>query len=148
MDDAMVADRAIGENRSVGITTTGGHVVQLPSDRGPRQRQKVMDLLAAVEDDGETPLVEGLVNTLPLLRRGMSALVITASTDPAWVRPLSALRPRGIGCQVFFLDPAVYEPATAVPAAPTSAATTARSRASSVSFRGSVLNPRHETCTS
>jgi uncharacterized protein (DUF58 family) len=107
---ASIADRALGENRSVGITTTGGHIIQLPADRGPRQRQKVMNLLAAVECDGRMPLVEGLITTLPLLRRGMSALVITPSTDPAWVRPLAALRPRGIGCQIFFLDPAVYPP--------------------------------------
>ncbi len=105
---ASIAERALGENRAVGITTTGGHVITLPADRGPRQRQKILNLLAAVDGDGETPLVEALVTTLPLLRRGMSALIITASTDPGWVRPLASLRPRGIGCQVFFLDPSTY----------------------------------------
>jgi uncharacterized protein (DUF58 family) len=115
---AAIAERAISENRAVGLTVAAGHLVQLPSDRGPRQRQKVLDLLAAVDGDGETPLVEALVTTLPLLRRGMSALVITASTDASWVRPLTALRPRGIGCQVFFLDPAKYgPPPAAVPGA-------------------------------
>ncbi len=115
---AAIADRALGENRAVGITTTGGHLVQLPSDRGPRQRQKVLDLLAAVQGDGDAPLVEAMITTMPLLRRGMSALIITASTDPGWVRPLSALRPRGIGCQVFFLDPALYGPPPGGPAVP------------------------------
>jgi uncharacterized protein (DUF58 family) len=105
---AAVAERAIEENRAVALTTTGSRVTVLPPDRGPRQRQKMLQLLAAVEGDGSTPLVETLVAGLPQLRRGMSALVITASTEPGWVRPLATLRPRGIGCQVVWLDPAVY----------------------------------------
>ena len=105
---AAVAERAIEENRAVALTTTGSRVTVLPPDRGPRQRQKMLQLLAAVEGDGSTPLVETLVAGLPLLRRGMSALVITASTEPGWVRPLATLRPRGIGCQVIWLDPAVF----------------------------------------
>jgi uncharacterized protein (DUF58 family) len=105
---AAVAERAIEENRAVAITTTGSRVTVLPPDRGPRQRQKILQLLAAVEGDGGTPLAEALVAGLPLLRRGMSAIVITASTEPGWVRPLATLRPRGIGCQVIWLDPAVF----------------------------------------
>jgi uncharacterized protein (DUF58 family) len=105
---AAIAERAIEENRAVALTTTGSRVTVLPPDRGPRQRQKILQLLAAVEGDGGTPLVETLVAGLPLLRRGMSAVVITASTEPGWVRPLATLRPRGIGCQVIWLDPAVY----------------------------------------
>ena len=105
---AAIAERAIEENRAVALTTTGSRVTVLPPDRGPRQRQKILQLLAAVDGDGTTPLAEALVAGLPLLRRGMSAIVVTASTEPAWVRPLATLRPRGIGCQVIWLDPAVF----------------------------------------
>ncbi|MDA8237156.1 MAG: DUF58 domain-containing protein [Chloroflexi bacterium] len=105
---AAVAERAIEENRSVAMTATASRVTVLPPDRGPRQRQKILQLLAAVDGDGVTPLQEALVGVLPLLRRGMSAIVITASTEPGWVRPLATLRPRGIGCQVVWLDPAAF----------------------------------------
>jgi uncharacterized protein (DUF58 family) len=105
---AAIAERAIEENRAVALTTTGSRVTILPPDRGPRQRQKVLQLLAAVDGDGGTPLVEALVAGLPLLRRGMSVIVVTAATDPGWVRPLATLRPRGIGCQVVWLDPGIY----------------------------------------
>ncbi len=105
---AAIAEHALSENRSVALTTTGGRVTSLPPDRGPRQRQKILQLLAAVDGDGSTPLAEALVAGLPLLRRGMSAIVVTASTEPGWVRPLATLRPRGIGCQVIWLDPAVF----------------------------------------
>ncbi len=105
---AAIADRAISENRAVGLTTTGAHHTQLQPDRGPRQRQKILNLLAAVEGDGGTPLVEALVVGLPLLRRGMSLLVVTPSTDAGWVRPLASLRPRGVGCQALLLDPQAF----------------------------------------
>jgi uncharacterized protein (DUF58 family) len=105
---AAIAERAIEENRAVALTTTGSRVTVLPPDRGPRQRQKILQLLAAVDGDGSTPLMEALVAGLPLLRRGMSAIVITSSTEPGWVRPLATLRPRGIGCQVVWLDPPAF----------------------------------------
>jgi uncharacterized protein (DUF58 family) len=95
---ASIADKALGEGRSLGLTTGGAHLGVLPADRGPRQHLKVMQLLAAVEADGETPFVEVLVQGLHRLRRGMTALVVTPSLDPHWVRPLSSLRGRGIGC--------------------------------------------------
>jgi hypothetical protein len=76
----------------------------VPVDRGSRQHLKIMQLLAAVDGDGATPLVECLVNSAGRLRRGMTAIVITPSTDPAWVRPIAALRSRGIGSVVVTLD--------------------------------------------
>ncbi len=102
---AAIAERALAENRSVGLTTTGAHLTHLSPDRGPRQRLKILNLLAAVDGDGNVPLVEALVAGLPLLRRGMSAIIVTPAAEPTWVRPLATLRPRGIGTQVLYLDP-------------------------------------------
>ena len=105
---ASIAGRAVGENRAVGLTATGHRTVVLPADRGPRQHQKIMQLLAAVEGDGETSLVEALLTGLPRLRRGMTAVVITPSVDRSWVRLLAALRGRGVACLVVALDAASY----------------------------------------
>ena len=38
----------------------------------------------------------------------MTAVIITASLDPAWVRPLAALRTRGVACVVVTLDSAAF----------------------------------------
>ena len=78
---ASIAHDAIVENRAVGLTTSGHRLVSIPADRGPRQRQKIMQLLAAVEGDGQTPLAEVLLTGLPKLRRGMTAVVVTPSRD-------------------------------------------------------------------
>ncbi|HEX7472198.1 MAG TPA: DUF58 domain-containing protein [Candidatus Limnocylindrales bacterium] len=101
---ASIADRGLLENRAVGITTNGHRAAILPADRGARQHLKIMQLLAAVDADGSDPLAEALVNGLPRLRRGMTAVIITSSRDRGWVRPLAALRTRGVACVVVLLD--------------------------------------------
>jgi uncharacterized protein (DUF58 family) len=101
---ASIADRSLDENRAVGMTAFGHRISVLPADRGGRQHLKVMQTLAAVEADGAAPLVEGLVTGLSRLRRGMTAVVITASLDRAWIRPLAGLRGRGVACVVLTVD--------------------------------------------
>jgi uncharacterized protein (DUF58 family) len=101
---ASIAAKALLENRAVGLTVNGHRQAIVPVDRGNRQHLKIMQLLAAVEGDGATPLVECLVTGAGRLRRGMTAIVITASTDGSWVRPIAALRTRGIGSVVVTLD--------------------------------------------
>ena len=59
---ASIADKAILENRAVGMTVNGHRTAILPADRGSRQHLKIMQLLAAVDGDGSTPLVETLVD--------------------------------------------------------------------------------------
>jgi uncharacterized protein (DUF58 family) len=106
---ASIADKAIGENRAVGMTVNVGRMAFLPPDRGGRQHLKIMQLLAAVEADGSAPLVETIIATVGRLRRGMTAVVITPSLDPAWVRPLASLRTRGVACAVVTLDAPAFE---------------------------------------
>jgi uncharacterized protein (DUF58 family) len=62
---ASIADRAIRENRAVGVTVNAHRLAQLPPDRGGRQHLKIMQLLAAVDGDGTSPLSEALVATVP-----------------------------------------------------------------------------------
>ena len=48
---ASIADKALTENRAVGMTVNAGRTAYLPADRGGRQHQKIMQLLAAVDAD-------------------------------------------------------------------------------------------------
>ncbi|HEX5450995.1 MAG TPA: DUF58 domain-containing protein [Candidatus Limnocylindrales bacterium] len=105
---AALAGHALLDNRAVGLTASGRHSAVLPADRGGRQHHKIMRLLAAVEADGQTPLVEVLLQGLVRLRRGMTAAVITSSLDRDWVLPLSTLRVRGVATVVCRLDAAAY----------------------------------------
>ncbi|HTK45216.1 MAG TPA: DUF58 domain-containing protein [Patescibacteria group bacterium] len=106
---AAVADKALVENRAVGMTCNAHRLVQLQPDRGGRQHLKVMQLLAAVEGDGSTPIGEALVSSVPRIRRGMTAVIITASLNREWVKPLANLRSRGVACVVIALDVPAFE---------------------------------------
>jgi uncharacterized protein (DUF58 family) len=106
---ASVADKALAENRAVGLTVNAHRLTVLPADRGARQRLKILQLLAAVEDDGRMSLGEALTASVGRLRRGMTAIIITASQDPAFIRPLATLRARGIASVVVLVDPAAHD---------------------------------------
>ncbi|OGO54620.1 MAG: hypothetical protein A2V85_03105 [Chloroflexi bacterium RBG_16_72_14] len=108
---ASVADKAIGENRAVGLTVNAHRTTVLPADRGARQRLKILQLLAAVEADGRASFAESLVHGLTRLRRGMTAIIVTASQDPSFIRPVATLRSRGISAVVVLLDAPAFEPA-------------------------------------
>ena len=101
---ASVAARALLENRNVAMTASGARIAPLPPDRGARQYQKTMQVLAAVMADGEVPLVEVLVGGVARLRRGMTAVVITPSLERDWVRLLGPLRARGVETVTILLD--------------------------------------------
>ncbi|HSH21172.1 MAG TPA: DUF58 domain-containing protein [Candidatus Caenarcaniphilales bacterium] len=105
---ASIGSRSLIENRALGMTAVGARAVVLPPDRGPRQQQKMMQLLAAVQADGERQFRDVLVESIPRLRRGMTAVVITSSTDRDWIRPLTALRSRGVTTAVVMPDAAAF----------------------------------------
>jgi len=93
----------------VGATASVHRMAVLPADRGARQYQKLMQLLAAVDADGTIPLIETLVRGLPRLRRGMTAVVVTPSLERDWIRPLATLRSRGVSTIVCLLDPVAFD---------------------------------------
>lgn len=106
---ASIGSLALSENRALGLTAVGRRRGGLPPDRGPRQQQKMLQILAAIEPETSAPLGEVLSEGLPRLRRGMTALVITPSHEREWVRPLTSLRRRGIGVVVCIVDPVSHE---------------------------------------
>ena len=79
---ASIAAKALLENRAVGLTVNGHRQAIVPVDRGSRQHLKIMQLLAAVEGDGTTPLVECLVNGRGPAPAGDDRDRDHASTDP------------------------------------------------------------------
>jgi len=101
---ASIGAKALLEGRSLGMTAAGARRLVLPPDRGPRQYQKVMQLLAGVDDDGSRPFGDVLVEGVTRLRRGMTAVAITPALERAWVRPLATLRARGVATVVVLPD--------------------------------------------
>ena len=114
---AAMGGRALDAGRAVGLEAYGIRRAVLPADRGIRQRQKLLHLLAAVGPDGTTPLREVLVDGLGRLRRGTTAVIVTPSLDTDWIRPLTGLRRRGVASLVCLIDPLAHDRQTRLVAA-------------------------------
>lgn len=96
---ASVIAKALHEHRSVGLVVSGRGTGVFHPDRGTRQSGKLMQYLAEASAGGARTVGETLVEVVPRLRRGASALVITPSLDRSWIRPVHALRDAGIRSQ-------------------------------------------------
>ena len=98
---ASIALRTLADNRAVGITASARRLQLLTPDRGTRVEQKILHLLANVQADGNQPLAEVVLATLPKLRRGMTLCIVSGSTDREWVcalvRPPASRGGRGGG---------------------------------------------------
>ena len=92
---ASIADKALSENRAVGMTVNAWRTAHLPADRGGRQHQKIMQLLAAVDADSATPLVETLIASDRPAAAGDDRGHHHGLRRSVWVRPVAALRARG-----------------------------------------------------
>ena len=106
---ASIADKALGENRAVGLTINGHRSAVLPSDRG--QSPAAQDPAAAGGGRGRRAHAarRGAVHG----RRAAAARHdrdrrSRRRVDPSFIRPLASLRGRGISSVVVLLDPARF----------------------------------------
>lgn len=111
---AALAGHALADGRGVGLEAVGVRRAVIAADRGARQRHKVLGLLAVVQAEGATPLAEVLLEGAGRVRRGMVAVAVTPSLDPAWVRPLAALRGVGAKPVACVIDPMAHLAASLV----------------------------------
>jgi uncharacterized protein (DUF58 family) len=102
---ASVVQKGLREHRNVGLITSGLHAEVFHPDRGTKQFGKLMQYLAEVQVGGSHGLAETMVETLPRLRRGASALLVTPSLDRAWVRPAATFRESSIATQAVLVAP-------------------------------------------
>ncbi|MBX3029384.1 MAG: DUF58 domain-containing protein [Chloroflexi bacterium] len=106
---ASIGAHALGAGRSLSLAAAGTRRAVLPADRGPRQLQRLLHLLAGVGPDGRLPLLEVLLGTAPRMRRGTTVVVVTPSIEPSWVGALADLRARGMGTLACIIDPLSHE---------------------------------------
>ncbi len=93
---ASLAQHFLRHDRSVGFLTYAAEREFLQPDRGPRQLDRLMELLAVIQADGDVPLAQVLASEGIRLARHSTLVVITPSIDPAWVGALRGLGARGV----------------------------------------------------
>lgn len=105
---ASLSAQAIGQNRAVGVAGYGRSPQIVPPGRGQGQAWKNLRALALVQADGEADFSAALADLRHIAQRGSTAVLITASHNPAWLPALLPLAHSGVQSTVLLLDRATF----------------------------------------
>jgi uncharacterized protein (DUF58 family) len=94
---------------SVGLVVGGVTEGSLPLDRGERQLDRILELLAVVHPKRSTPLGEVLAVEEAKLARNTVLIIITASTNLDWPPALHHLQRRGVRPLAILLNPQSFD---------------------------------------
>ena len=106
---ATIATYLLRQDLSLGMIVNGAHREFLTLDRGERQIERVLEMLAVVESGSGSDLKEALSLDAFHFGRNTVAIVITPSTSRDWHDSLRHLQRRGVQVAVVGLDAASFE---------------------------------------
>jgi uncharacterized protein (DUF58 family) len=106
---ATIATYLLRQDLSLGMIVNGSHREFLSLDRGERQIERVLEMLAIVESGSGSDLKEALSLDAFHFGRNTVAIVITPSTSRDWHESLRHLQRRGVQVAVIGLDAASFE---------------------------------------
>lgn len=106
---ATVATYLLRQDLSVGLIINGEHREFLSLDRGDRQIERVLELLAVVTAGAGPDLKEALALDAFHFGRNTVAIVITASSSRDWHEGLRHLQRRGVQVAVVGLDASSFD---------------------------------------
>jgi uncharacterized protein (DUF58 family) len=86
---ASLARRCLGERLNVGLIASSSRPTVVVPDRSERQEYRILEHLATARADGTRPLAETLIAEERRFRNRSTVIVITPSTDEAWVAALA-----------------------------------------------------------
>lgn len=94
---------------AVGLAVNGDEEGSLPLDRGERQLDRALEVLAVVHAKRPVTLAQALTIEESRLARNTVLIVITSSTDLDWPEVLHHLQRRGVRPLVILLDPRSFD---------------------------------------
>ncbi len=99
---ASLVEHFLRMDREVGFLSYPKHREFIQPDRGERQLNRLLEVLAVIQAEGRVPLAQMLASDGAHLSRHTTLIVITPSTDTKWVTALRGLQARGVkGIGVF-----------------------------------------------
>jgi len=105
---ASAAALLLDAGRAVGLTAHGRERTTVMPARGRAHLWALLAALARVRASDPRPFARVLEEVSRALPAGATALVITPSSDPAWISGVARLRGRGIGVAAVLLDAASF----------------------------------------
>jgi uncharacterized protein (DUF58 family) len=94
---------------AVGLAVSGASEAALPLDRGERQLDRILEILAVVHPQRALPLAEAIAFEEARLARNTVLIVITPSPDLSWPAAIHQLHRRGVRPMAIILDPRSFD---------------------------------------
>ena len=101
---ASLADRGLGQRRSVGLVANSRELVWLPPKAGDAHRWEILRALALVAPS-PTPLGQFLAQLQPNFGKQTSLIVITPNVHSSWLEALLPLTWKGVVPSILLLEP-------------------------------------------
>ena len=101
---ASLINRLVERSLAVGLAANGNQDIIHRPDSSPAHQGRLMEALAQVRAEGNTPLERFLYDLRPQLSRFNTLTIITPSTRPDWVPALNSLRRQGVNLSVVLVD--------------------------------------------
>jgi len=102
---ASLARHLLDQGRSVGLVS---QTATLPADRGPRQLERILEVLALVHATSHLTLSALLSAETSRFARSSTLIVVTASTHEGWARFCQALGGRGVNTSAVLIEAATF----------------------------------------
>jgi uncharacterized protein (DUF58 family) len=99
-----IANHFLAVHRPVGYLARGAGLTILEPDRGHRHFARILEALALARGVGDLPLADLLEREGNRVDRHSTVIVITSSTEEAWVHSLQGLAENGVMVAVVLLD--------------------------------------------
>ena len=106
---ATIANFLLRHDLSLGMIVNAEHREFLSLDRGERQLERVLEMLAVVHAGAGPDLKEALALEAIHFGRNTMAVIITPSTSRDWHEGVRHLQRRGVQVSVVGLDPASFD---------------------------------------
>ncbi len=105
---ATLGSYMLRHDRALGFICHAQRRWVIPSDRGERQRDRLLETLALVEPEGRLPLSHVLLVELPLFGRHSTLVIVTGDWTGGWVPSLVELKRRGVVPIVVLVDNSTF----------------------------------------
>jgi uncharacterized protein (DUF58 family) len=96
---------------AVGLSVSGSLEAGLPLDRGERQLDRLLEVLAVVHPQRRVPLAQALAQEQTRIARNTILVMVTPSNELDWPEGLHHLQRRGVRPYVVLLDPSSFDAA-------------------------------------
>ena len=105
---ASIARHLLDAGRAVGLVS---QTATLPVDRGPRQIERLLEVMALVHATSHINLDAMLLSETSRFARSSTLIVVTPATGEGWARYCQALSGRGVHTTAVLVEAATFGPA-------------------------------------